>query len=128
MYLVDSSAWIDLLKKHDDRLIPYLESREVQVTDIVLFELLSGLPKSGHKKLLEQMSLFSSLPLTREAVLNVASVTFVMRKRGYSPQTTDLLIAGIALTAKATLIHKDKDFENIRKFCDLQTVNFLKRS
>ena len=126
MYLVDTSAWIDFLKKKDDRLGPYLESREAALSDIVLFELLSGVPPDKEPALLDDLALFDCLPLTRSAARIAAPMAHAMRRRGFSPQTTDLLIAGIALEANATLIHKDRDFEDIRRFSSLKTVSFLK--
>ncbi len=127
MYLIDSSVWIDFLKNRDERLVPYLESREACLTDIVLFELLSGFSAEKQKEFLENFSLFQSLPLGKEVATLMAPVAHLMRKKGFSPQTTDLLIAGISLFHHAELIHKDLDFEMIKKFCPLKTISFLEK-
>lgn len=125
MYLVDTSAWIDFLRKRDDRLLPYLESREVCLTEIVLYELLSGVPPNRQTALKKDLALFGRLPLTEEAALMGAHIASLMRQKNRPPQTTDMLIAACALFHKATLIHKDRDFETIRHFSPLQTISFL---
>ncbi|MBI2346408.1 MAG: PIN domain-containing protein [Deltaproteobacteria bacterium] len=125
MYLIDTSAWIDFLKKRSDRLVPYLESREACLTDIVLFELLSGMPVEHQLSLRRDLALFRRLPLTEEVAVAAAAVAATMRHKGMPPQTTDMLIAGIALGYEATLIHRDTDFEQIKRFCALKTLSFL---
>lgn len=125
MYLVDTSAWIDFLRKRDERLVPYLESREAALMEIVLFELLSGLPPARQGNLRRFLDLFERLPLNEEASLKAATVAGTMRQHGKSPQTTDMLVAGVALIHSATLIHRDSDFEEIKAYCPLKTVSFL---
>lgn len=125
MYLVDTSAWIDFLNKKDDRLIPYLESREVCLTEIILYELLSGMPPEKQPALQRDLALFGHLAMTEEAIVTAAGIAAVMRRRKVPPQTTDMLIAGTALFHGASLIHRDKDFERIKNYCNLKTISFL---
>lgn len=125
MYLVDTSAWIDFLKKKDDRLIPYLESRDACLSDIILYELLSGTAADKQEALRGQLSLFPVLFLTEEACLLSARIASDMRRKGMPPQTTDMLISGTALVHRATVIHRDKDFERIKRFSTLKTISLL---
>ncbi|MBI4237938.1 MAG: PIN domain-containing protein [Deltaproteobacteria bacterium] len=122
MYLIDTSAWINFLRKRDDRLVPFLESRTAAHTDIVVFELLSGIPSADQSELNRFLALFASLPLTQAAALKAAAVASTMRRAGTRPQTTDMLIAGVALIHDATLIHRDSDFERIKRYCPLSTI------
>lgn len=124
MYLVDTSVWIDFLKKKEERLLPYLEGREVYVTEIVLFELLSGLPPFKQPSLSRYLSLFRRFNLTEEISIEAARIAAEMRSKKKNPQTTDMLIAATALFHEATLIHRDKDFEVIKEFCPLKTIPF----
>lgn len=48
-----------------------------------------------------------------------------LRLAGVTTQTTDLVIAAVALRAGATVLHRDSDFELIARFVPLKTESRL---
>lgn len=83
------------------------------------------MPPNRQAALKKDLALFGRLPLTEEAALMGAHISSLMREKKHRPHTTDMLIAACALFHKAIVIHKDRDFETIRRFSPLQTISFL---
>jgi len=113
MILVDTSIWIDLLKKNSARL--------VQEDD-----LLQGL-RPGHQSD-HFRSNFLALPVLSDPIsialyLSAADIYRQGRRRGITIRSSiDCLIAAIAIENSVPIWHRDRDFEAIAGYTSLEVV------
>lgn len=129
MIVVDSSAWIGLLRGDRsptvDRLRELEETQNVLVGDIVLLEILRGVRS-------DQQALAIETRLRRFAVARMLSPTLAregaahyldLRARGITiRKTPDLIIATYCIANRHRLLHQDRDFEPFAKHCGLLTA------
>lgn len=119
MILVDTSVWIDWLRRGDrpatlalDRLI---DEGEIVLSPVVLQELLQG--AKGPEQLAKLRRYFEPLPmlLPRAATYADAGVLYARcRWAGVTPRSPhDCLIAQLAVEHSVSLLHDDRDFELI---------------
>lgn len=119
MRLVDSSAWIEYLRRTGSpahlevRRLLHEEPGEVAMTEPVIMELLSGPTDPGVVAQLER--LVDGLPLLPvDADLDyraAAAVYRAARKRGRTVRSlVDCLIAVVAARTGTVLVHRDRDF------------------
>lgn len=131
MILVDSSVLIGFLRGHRTPAIELFERIEREeipfsVPYVCFQEVLQGARDLREWRLLEEylreLELVSSddLQVThREA----ARIYFECRRKGITLRSTiDCFIAQLAIENKATLLHDDGDFEEIRKVRPLQAL------
>lgn len=122
MILVDTSAWIGLLRNADrpaiQNLKRVLESEvTVTLTPLILQEILQGALSDAHFAKLQLY--FSDLPLLQSddlAATHRAAAHLYCRCRwaGVTPRSSnDCLIARQAIEHEMKLLHDDKDFERI---------------
>ena len=133
-FLVDTSVWIPVLRRRrrgqltplQERVDELLAADAVATTGVVRTELLVG---AADDKAYEQL---------RSLLLGVRNVEVEgddwdaagrlgqrLRLAGVSAQTTDLVIAAVAVRAGATVLHRDGDFELIAKHSGLKTESHL---
>lgn len=129
--LIDTSAWIEGLKKSGDKrlqqqIIRSLDSDYVATTNIIILELLQG---CRDKKEYDQMKIrLESLELlpVNEKIWEIAyNAGFNLRKSGVTVPTVDLIIASIAKAYEYKLIHQDRHFKLIAKHLGISAVDFL---
>jgi predicted nucleic acid-binding protein len=123
--LADTSVWIDLLSKR-----PTLRLTEDAIPQLVtcapvLQEVLQGvsddIKAARVRRSLEAFPVLDD-PLPSSRFLEAADIYRQGRRRGLTIRSSmDCLIAAIALQAKVTVWHRDRDFEAIAQFTALKT-------
>lgn len=124
MILVDTSAWIGLLRNADRPAIKTLKrlldsETTVILTPLILQEILQGARSDAHFATLR--GYFSDLPMLEPgdaAAMHVAAARLYCRCRwsGVTPRSSnDCLIARLAIEQDVILLHDDRDFELIAK-------------
>lgn len=118
MVLVDSSVWIDLLRNRTTpetaKLEELLESQNVAVGDLMLTEVLQGIPMERDFEIARQM--FARLALVEIAgpkvALEAARNYRTLRSKGVTPRKTiDTLIATRCIMDGVPLLFSDRDFD-----------------
>jgi predicted nucleic acid-binding protein len=124
MILVDTSVWVDLLRKRRTESAARLrslldEQRRLAVTPVILQESLQGAADEREFSLLDEYFSSQSMLLPQDPLdthRRAARLYFACRRRGFTPRSTvDCLIAQIALDHGVALLHDDRDFEKIAK-------------
>ena len=119
MILVDTSAWVAFFRNRgsaaslvDDA----LAANEAALCGPVETELRRGLRHAKERKLvLAALDGCHRLPQPEELWMEAGELGFLLRRRGVTPKTLDLLIAVYALSSSATLLTLDRDFLAMRK-------------
>ena len=130
MILVDSSAWIDLLRATErpaDRTLQRLlaEGAELAVTEPVVMEVLAGAHSPREEEAVRgQLAGFSFLSVGGiESYEHTAEIFRVCRSRGDTVRRLlDCLIAVPAIRAGAAVLHSDRDFDLIARHTPLEVV------
>ena len=130
MIVVDTSVWIEFLRGSDQPQALRLEqlidaSAPVALTDVVMTELLQGVPSDDEAELLEARLLaFPMLKLERvEDFALAASLYRQARGAGVTiRKTLDCLIAAPCVRARAPLLHADADFDRLAGCTALEVV------
>ncbi len=125
--LVDTSVWIDFFNgtPSQPKLILHnlLQSEEfVCISDYILTETLQGF-KDDKEFEAAKASLFN-FPVYRlatpESYIHAAELYRKLRKRGLTiRKTADCLIAQTAIEHQLSLLHNDKDFDQLALNCEL---------
>ncbi len=123
MILVDSSVWIDLLRKKStpqiQRLRDLLQYNQAAVAPVIYQEILQG--ASSHENFTRLREYFSSLPFILPldpigTYENAGELYARCRRSGITPRSPhDCLIACIAIEHGVPLLHDDRDFEAIAR-------------
>lgn len=126
MILVDTSAWVDFFNGRDSkqvfRLVHLIEQREeICICGVILTEILQGIKNNSEYKRVE--NLLDSLlfiDMTKDTFVLATDIFRSLRLRGITvKKTVDCMIAAVAIEHSAKLLHNDKDFDPIEKFCGL---------
>ena len=125
MPLVDTSAWIEYLRKTGSD--TNIEMRNVltrrhHICDAVTMEILSGARDDANaqslKKLLSRATVIETKPIDYQ---NAASIYRACRQVGITVRTQiDCLIAAIAIRTGTPLLHQDSDFTAIAQITKLK--------
>lgn len=129
MIVVDTSVWIDFFRQRRTPQAAVLtdlleDDAGVAITDVVLTELLQGVPNAEAARFEEAMRAFDVLRLgsiddfTRAAALyrQARSVGETVRR------TVDCLIASVCVREGLALLHADVDYERLARCTELETV------
>lgn len=117
MILADSSVWIDYLRGRDtpqvERLVAGVEAGEVAIGDLMLVEVLQGLPTD--RAFDEARRIFSNLDQIRicdpQVALDAARNYRTLRAKGVTiRKTIDTLIATRCIFDSLPLLFSDRDF------------------
>lgn len=130
MTVVDSTVWIDLL--HDaeiwqvDWLRGHLSSEDIALTDLVLCEVLRGLPDAG-ADYLHARELFEELLILETGgtalAVRAAENYCYLRSRGHTVRgTIDCITATFCIREGHTLLHNDRDFVPFERYLGLKAV------
>jgi predicted nucleic acid-binding protein len=135
LILIDTSAFIEFLNKTGspfDREIESLISKdkETAIADTVLTEVLQGI--KNDKDYAEVKKSLLSFPVYSlkgvDSFIAAADLYRKSRKKGLTIRnTTDLLIAQIAIENNLILLHNDNDFNNIANVSGLKIYKFAKK-
>lgn len=134
MYLVDSSAWIEYLRRTGSRAdaqVTELVERAAPaagVTEPVIMELLAGARDSADFRKLRRLT--SAMPLCMiDPVCDYpegAALYKLLRSEGLTIRSvTDCLIAAIAWRRDATVVHADADFDRIAARYPVQVMSLI---
>jgi predicted nucleic acid-binding protein len=125
MPLIDTSAWIEFLRKTGSE--TNIEMRNVltrrhHICDVVTMEILSGARDDANaqslKRLLSRATVIETKPIDYQ---NAASIYRACRKVGITVRTQiDCLIAAIAIRTGTPLLHQDSDFIAIAQITKLK--------
>jgi predicted nucleic acid-binding protein len=129
MILVDSSAWIELLRGTDHVVHQTLRHHlaagsPLATTEVVVMELLAGARNDRDRGRLRQRLL--ALPLLRLRGMpdfeSAADLYRLCRRRGETVRKLiDCLIAAVAIRERASVLHDDRDFEILARHTRLRT-------
>lgn len=130
MIVVDTSAWIELLRATGSpvhlRLRELLRGQEeICVTEIVVAEILAGARNSQHAEELRSTLLgFTLLPLNGLDGFERAAALFrACRAAGETLRSlADCLVAVPAIDARAPVLHFDRDFETLARHTPVEVV------
>jgi predicted nucleic acid-binding protein len=120
MKLVDSSAWVEFLRRKGDPKAKHivarlLEADQAAYTCPILFELLSGV-RSGEEKDLEQaFALSHHLPFGQDDWREAARLERQLRARGLNVPRNDLFVATVAIRAGVVILCRDAHFGAAQK-------------
>jgi predicted nucleic acid-binding protein len=128
--VVDTSVWIDFFRdtgtwqvEHLARLIA--DDEPVALTDVVLTEILQGLPSDRDARRVERrLVAFDMLRLEGlDDFRRAASLYRQARTRGVTiRRTLDCLIASVCVRDEAPVLHADADFDHLAACTDLRVV------
>ena len=129
MVLVDTTVWIDFFAgqtlTHIETFESLLEQEEdICICGIILTEVLQGIRKETEFK--KTKNLFNSLiflPMSYSTFLQSAEIYRKLRQRGITiRKSIDCMIASVALENNIPLLHNDKDFFPIERYCKLKVL------
>ena len=125
MPLIDTSAWIEYLRKTGSR--TNVEVRrtlniDAQICDVIRMEILAGARDQQHvtqrEKLLARATNIKTEPVDYD---NAAAIYRACRKLGVTVRAQiDCLIAAIAIRTNTKIIHHDSDFDAIAQVTKLK--------
>ena len=130
MIVVDTSVWIDFFRDTGSWQVDHLtqliaDDEPVALTDIVLTEILQGLPNDREARRVERRLIaFDVLRLEGlDDFRRAASLYRQARSRGITiRRTLDCLIASVCVRDGAPLLHADADFDHLATCTDLRVV------
>ena len=129
MVLVDTTVWIDFFAgqtlTHIETFESLLEQEEdICICGIILTEVLQGIRKETEFK--KTKNLFNSLiflPMSYSTFLQSAEIYRKLRQKGITiRKSIDCMIASVALENNISLLHNDKDFFPIERYCKLKVL------
>ena len=120
MIVVDSSVWIEMLRKTEspaDRTLTRLlhEDAPVATTEMVAGEILAGAQDDlDHVRLRRELLATRFIPLGGfEGFERAARLVRECRGLGVTASLSDCLVAAPAISAGAAVLHADADFDRI---------------
>ena len=130
MVIVDTTVWVDYLRgtdtPHTGWLDREMERRRLGLTDLILCEVLQGVPDertalATRREMLKfQIFTTGGVELAISAALNYRT----LRTRGFTiRRTLDCLIATFCLNNQHTLLHNDRDFDPFERELGLKVVH-----
>lgn len=129
MFVADTSVWIEFFRNADGPHTRFMreaiKENRVIVPDLILLEILRGVPNQQLAARIEKMMLeFDMIVLGgREMARSAASNYRFLRSKGVTPRgSIDLLIATWCIENKIPLLHKDRDFTMMESHLGLPTV------
>ncbi len=125
--IVDTSVWIDFYNGISNKQVEVLKS--IMLTDIIVIppiivqEILQGIKEIKLLHIVEDSILgFQFLKYDAyEAALEAAALYRLLRSKGVTVRSSnDCLIAWFCITNSFSILHNDKDFNNIAKHTSLK--------
>jgi predicted nucleic acid-binding protein len=131
MKLIDSSAWVEFLRRQGDPAVKHVVARLLQAdhaafTCPIRFELRSGVKPAEEADLEEALSLAQHFPFGGDDWCAAARLERQLRGKGLTIPRNDLFVATVAIRTGLTIVCQDKHFDAIRKVIgDTLTVEQL---
>jgi len=127
--IVDTSVWIDFFYGKDSSEVHTLErilavGEDICICGVILTEVLQGIREDGdYRETLSRFESFLFLPMNQHTFVKAAELYRILRHKGITIRNTvDCMIAAVAIEHDIPLLHKDRDFNPIAKYCGLKIV------
>jgi predicted nucleic acid-binding protein len=130
LIVVDTSAWVEFLRRTESRVDLHLtrllgERAEVAVTEVVVLELLAGANQPARRDRVQEMLL--GLPVLQLGGLAGYERAAEIYRECWSAGSTvrtllDCLVAVPAIEADAAVLHADRDFDVLARHTALRVV------
>lgn len=119
MVLVDSSIWIEALRRHGDvhvklALQGLLNENEAAWCSVVKAEVLGGARKEERKSMLEDFEIIPFIQVVEKDWDWAVTAAWKLKEKGHVVKVTDLLIAAVAQRTKMRVYAQDKHFDIMR--------------
>jgi hypothetical protein len=131
-YLVDTSIWLDVLppgrgsEELRQRIDGLLAADLVATTGMICLELLGGARTTEEwGRLGELLSALHLLPVTEGHWDEAAKLGFQLRRQGITVPFTDALIGAVALRDGATVVHRDRHFDQMAAHAALKVESYV---
>ena len=132
MILVDTSVWIDFfadkLTFEVSKLTQAIESHEnLYICGVIITEIMQGIRHQRERdKISEILESLIYLEIPKEVFLLSAEIYRNLKSHGITiRKTIDCIIASVAISNDLILLHNDKDFRPIEKYCGLNACHHL---
>lgn len=131
MIYVDTSVLIDYLKNKNNeatKKLAELENNDVPfgIPAICCQEILQGSRDKREWELLHAYLTSQEILTSKDALtthVKASEIFFKCRKKGFTIRSSiDCIIAQQVIEINGILLHKDKDFETMKKVCKLKTL------
>jgi predicted nucleic acid-binding protein len=130
MVLVDTTVWIDFFSsnpsgQHVKALEKLIEGREdICLCGVILTELLQGIRDDFEfRQTRDLLANLIFLPMDYAEYVRSAEIYRDLRRRGITiRKSVDCMIAAVAIEHDVALLHNDKDFIPIEKYCGLKRL------
>lgn len=129
MILVDTTVWIDLFNGKDTaevcQLENFLEAGErICVCGVIMTEVLQGTrDEKEYLRALDRFDEFLFLEIYRKTYIRAATIFRALRKKGIIIRNPiDCIIAAVAIENNISLLHHDRDFENLHRYAGLKVA------
>jgi hypothetical protein len=128
MVIVDTTVWIDFFAAQPAPHVAALETlikqrEDICICGIILTEVLQGIRQEAEFR--KTRALFNSLIFLRMSYttfLRSAEIYRALGQRGVTiRKPMDCMIASVAIENRIPLLHNDKDFNLIEKYCGLKS-------
>lgn len=128
MLLVDTSVWIDFFNDNKHAEITFLENSiknriDISYCGVILTEILQGIKTTKDYVLTKKaFTSFTYLEMHEEIFIEAADIFRKLQRKGITiRKTMDCLIAAVAIVYQTPLLHRDRDFDPIVRYCGLKT-------
>jgi hypothetical protein len=116
MKLVDSSAWVEFLRRNGDAKVKaavasLLQADQAAYTCPIRFELLSGVRPGEESDLLQAFSLSHHFPFEQNDWPEAARLERQLRARGVNVPRNDLFVATVAIRTGLVILCRDAHFD-----------------
>jgi predicted nucleic acid-binding protein len=120
MRLVDTSAWIEFLRRKGDPKVKQIVARWLRVdqaayTCPIRFELLSGVRPEEEADLEQAFRFSQHIPFAPEDWCAAALLERQLRTKGLTVPRNDLFVATVAMRTGLALLCRDTHFETVQK-------------
>ena len=120
MKLIDSSAWVEFLRRKGDLKVKQVVARLVQAdhsayTCPIQFELMSGVKPEEEDDLTEALSLSQHVLFIAEDWRQAAQLERRLRAKGVTIPRNDLFVATVAIRSGLPLVCRDAHFDALRR-------------
>ncbi|MBM3773565.1 MAG: PIN domain-containing protein [Acidobacteria bacterium] len=126
MILVDTSVWVDLLRRGSKTTLPMDDLARFVTCGPIVQEVLQGLREGPLTPDFEEAFLALPCvgdPLPLHTFLAAAGIYRQGRRRGFTIRSSvDCLIAALAIEHRLTVWHRDRDFTKISRYTTLEAV------
>jgi predicted nucleic acid-binding protein len=131
LFLIDTSVWIFALRKDPvphirNRIDALLKEDVVVTTGIIKLEILSGAKtEKEYNRLKSRLDALETVDTDEIVWQKACEHGFMLRRRGITKPSTDILIGTCALNVGAILVHADTHFDLMVNPLHLQTESHV---